>query len=58
MTTFDFIMAYENGDLSEDEVIEGFQDLINSGLAWQLQGCYGRMAQSLIDAELCTPAKN
>ena len=56
-TKFDqvsFTMAYEAGELEEAEIISGFQELINSGLAWQLQGSYGRMAQSLIDAGHCT----
>lgn len=48
------MIDWENGDLSVDETIELFQELIDSGLAWQLQGCYGRAAQQLIDAGLCT----
>ncbi len=50
------IIAYENGELTEDEVIDLFQELINSGLVWQLQGHYGRMASALIDAGYCEPA--
>lgn len=42
------IMAYENGDLDEDETIAFFQGLVDSGMAWQLQGSYGRAAQRLI----------
>ena len=47
------IVAYENGELDEEEVIDLFQELINSGLAWQLQGSYGRMAASLIESGYC-----
>jgi len=50
----DKIMAYEQGELDEDEVIELFQELVNSGLAWQLQGHYGRTAVAMIDAGLVT----
>lgn len=50
-----FIMAYEGGDLEEQQVIEGFQHLIDTGLAWQLQGCYGRTAHALIEAGYCRP---
>lgn len=51
----DKIIAYENGELSEEEVIELFQDLIDSGQVWSLQGHYGRTAAALIDAGLCHP---
>ena len=44
------ITAYESGNLEDEEVIYLFQQLVNSGLAWQLQGSYGRMAASLIQA--------
>lgn len=44
------IMAFENGELGLDEVIVLFQHLVNSGLAWKLQGFYGRTAKKLIDA--------
>lgn len=46
--TLDQIIAYEQGDLEEDETIDLFQDLLDSGLVWQLQGHYGRTASALI----------
>lgn len=46
------IMAYEGGDLDDESTLELFQHLVDSGLVWQLQGSYGRMAQSLIDQGL------
>ena len=47
------IIAYEQGDLSEEEAIELFQALIDNGMAWQLQGSYGRTAVALIEAGHC-----
>ena len=48
----EFIMAYEGGSLPFDEVVAGFQKLVDSGTVWQLQGSNGRMAASLISAGL------
>ena len=53
MDQVDKIIAFEQGDLDEEGVIELFQELIDSGLAWQLQGSYGRMANSLIENGYC-----
>jgi hypothetical protein len=53
MDQVDKIIAFEQGDLDEEGVIELFQELIDSGLAWQLQGSYGRMARNLIEAGYC-----
>lgn len=56
-TKFDlvgFIMAYEDGGLDDDAIIEGFQHLIDTGMAWTLQGSYGRAAAQLIELGYCT----
>lgn len=47
------IIAFEQGDLAEDDVVVLFQHLIDSGLAWSLQGFYGRTAEGLIEQGLC-----
>lgn len=41
---------------SEEQVLEAWQRLVDSGLAWQLQGCFGRTARHLIDAGLIQEA--
>lgn len=49
------IIRYESGQMAGDEeVIELFQHLINTGLAWTLQGSYGRTAYALIQDGVCT----
>lgn len=43
---------------SEEQVIEAWQTLINTGMAWQLQGWFGRTAMSLIEQGVCTNPRN
>jgi len=56
MVSIDKIIDYENGKLSNEEAIEMFQEMINDGTAWTLQGSYGRTAATLIAQGVCTPA--
>jgi hypothetical protein len=50
-----FIVAYENGEITEPEdLVNGFQLLIDSGIVWHLQGHYGRVAHEFISTGLCT----
>lgn len=53
----DKIIAYEQGELSSEEIIELFQHLVDNGMAWRLQGHYGRTAQALIDRGLVVRGK-
>jgi hypothetical protein len=54
MEFYDRIIALEQGELSFEETVNLFQELIDSGLAWKLQGSYGRQAIDFIDAGYCT----
>ncbi len=53
MDIVDAIIDYENGEQDEEESIAMFQEAINSGLAWKLQGSYGRQAMALIESGDC-----
>jgi hypothetical protein len=53
MPNIDTLIAYEDGTLGEEETFAFFQDGIDKGWVWQLQGHYGRTAQALIDAGHC-----
>lgn len=46
------LLAFEDEQLDHEEVIWLFQRLVDTGMAWKLQGYYGRIARSLIDAGL------
>lgn len=39
---------------TEEQQIEAWQHLIDTGLAWTLQGWFGRQAQSLIEQGVCS----
>lgn len=42
---------------SVDEQLEAWQQLVDTGLIWRLQGWYGRTAKQLIDQGLIDPPK-
>ena len=47
------IMAFEMGEMTDEaEILSLFQMLVNTGLAWKLQGSYGRTAMSLLNSGL------
>lgn len=56
LKTTDF-MNYEDGKMTPEEKVAFFQKLIDSEMAWTLQGMYGRTAEALIEQGLCTPQK-
>jgi len=55
MNTFDAVGIAEGwiDAESEEQVIEAWQLLIDTGLAWRLQGWFGRTASQLIGQGIC-----
>jgi hypothetical protein len=48
------IVMYEKGELNEQQTVQLFQELVDSGLIMKLQGHYGRFAAQLLEAGLIT----
>lgn len=49
------LIAYEEGELDAEGERELFAELIRTGLCWQLQGHYGRVASAYIEAGIILP---
>lgn len=54
----DQLIRFESGALPRDEAVALIQHGIDNGWVWQLQGFYGRIANQLINAGICTRACN
>ena len=39
-------------DADDEEMLDAYQYLVDTGIIWKLQGSFGRVAQHLIDAGL------
>jgi len=52
MKMLDMLMAYEDGTLDRDLIPVLFQNLVDSGLIFSLQGHYVKAARELVEAGL------
>ena len=48
-------IAYEEGQITQDEEIALFQHLVDTGTCWHLEGHYHRVAATPIEARLVKP---
>jgi hypothetical protein len=58
--SYDAVAACEGFDGIDHEaktLISAWQYLIDTGLAWSLQGAFGRQATVMIESGICTAAK-
>lgn len=54
----DAILRFEGGEMPQEELLPFFQELVNTGMAWKLQGSYGRTASELLQAGYIHPRPN
>ena len=52
-TACSIVEGFSGQEHTEEEQIEAWQYLINTGLCWRLQGWYGRTASYLIENGIC-----
>ena len=57
MRLVDQLIAYEEGQVTQDEEVALFEHLVETGVCWQLSGHYQRVAATLIEAGLIKPAE-
>tara|TARA_R100001509_G_scaffold59611_1_gene32839 strand:- start:190 stop:378 length:189 start_codon:yes stop_codon:yes gene_type:complete len=48
MNLVDQIMKYESDEMTEEEVVDFFQELLDTGTLFHLQGHYQRYASALL----------
>lgn len=58
LSLIDEIMRFEGEQMTREELIPFFQRLVDTGMAWRLQGTYGRTAHALLSQGLIRPRAN
>lgn len=53
----EFLLKRENEQLTEEEVREGLQTMVDDGTIWALPSDYGREASAMIAAGFLTPRR-
>ncbi len=53
MVTLNQVIAFEETGMTQEAEVKMMQEMINSGQAWTMPGCYGRTAMEYINAGLC-----
>jgi len=51
----DQLIAYEEGQITQNEEVASFAHLVETGVCWQLSGHYQRVAATLIEGGLIKP---
>jgi len=54
VNTIDAIIIAESLITDAEQYIAAWQHLIDTGIVWQLQGWFGRTAENLIKAGICS----
>jgi len=49
LVSVDDMMDWEDGNMTEENEIKFFQKLLDNGMAWTLQGMYGRRTVELLN---------
>lgn len=55
MVDVDKVIRFEDGDLTEDETVAFFQELLDTGGIYRLQGSYQRTMKHFIENGLVIP---
>lgn len=58
MDLADRLNAWIDGNLDEEEIVQLFQELVDTGVAWKMDGYVGSTIRSLVEAGLVCVSEN